>query len=73
MNMQLIIGLILLYIAIGLAYSEIRRIQINKLENLEEVYEVMDSLTHRILVKIFYVIVVGRLYYDEWRIKKYLG
>lgn len=71
--MQLVIGLIFLYLAIGLAYSEIRRIQINKLENLKEVYEVMDSLTHRILVKIFYVIVVGRLHYDEWRIKKYLG
>lgn len=73
MNIQLIIGLILLYLAIGLTYSEIRRIQIHKLETLEEVYEVMDSLIHRILVKIFYVIVVSRLYYDEWRIKKYLG
>lgn len=51
--MKLIIGLILLYLAIGLTYSEIRRIQIHKLETLEEVYEVMDSLTHRILVKIF--------------------
>lgn len=71
--MKLIIGLILLYLAIGLTYSEIRRIQIHKLETLEEVYEVMDSLTHRILVKIFCPIVVGRLYYDEWRIKKYLG
>lgn len=73
MNIQLIIGLILLYLAIGLTYSEIRRIQIHKLETLEEVYGVMDSLIHRILVKIFYVIVVSRLYYDEWRIKKYLG
>ncbi|MBS5307703.1 hypothetical protein [Clostridium sp.] len=73
MNIQLIIGLIFLYLAIGIAYSEIRRIQIHKLETLEEVYEVMDSLTHRILVKIFCPIVVGRLYYDEWKIKKYLG
>lgn len=66
MNINLITGLILLYLGLGLMYSEIRRT-----DSFEETLAILDNNFYSTLNKIFYPIVVGRLTFDTWRMKRY--
>lgn len=71
MNINLITGLILLYLGLGLMYSEIRRIIVRKTDSFEETLAILDNNFYSTLNKIFYPIVVGRLAFDTWRMKRY--
>lgn len=70
MNRNLILGLVLLYTGLGITYSEVRRIIVRKTDSFEEMLEILDNKFYSTLNKIFYPVVIVRLAFDTWWLKR---